>query len=774
MSLSRFGTQKSKLEEFIIKMDRELAEEFTTGTIQDRMALNKKRCQRIMEFSRNNHSEVNGIPKRPQNYNNLEFIRQGMNRSLINVPLEALNDKELKEMSGNDIRRSVRFSHTPRKTGSRLKSSGGKGNKPAPEKANVKGIKKFSVSGNSFKQIEDARKRNSAVLKNFGGGKAIKPSRFAPKINTIHTEEQRDSIDVSTFEEKNNVMQQLVSGIFSNRESMFKFDKLDTLVYKETEDKVDDIYSDLSDCDFDAREPEIIETKDLVEEGQDTLRIHYIQHLDNFLISQKRTIFNIHMDGDDGWKEEFRDDSTMSSKLFWFNELDTEMAVSLFACGSTILTSLPAVLNSTQERGLFRLPERDLCSVMSGKDGWVELHRIEAGDLSGINTSDQARYEKGLSYISSAFSNESQLPRFGLSLLDASVISHRLNPEFLKKYAKTDQSLSIRSANGAVEVKARCNNDVFFNLELGRQESQLLLAKGRTIFFNDVDGIEVKNVLSNGYSDEELEAFLPKSPNYWLDCINRHPCDKALVKLLGLKAFLKDEDVSRGNIQELLNEIYKKVSSSTEKISKFIDFQRKYLLNKVKEERPSLLRLSIFRNYKQFDMKKEIAEIVLFYAAPIQHEEGAVISTVLNSSVFRDCNVMTFGTSVQRELPDVQCRQEFEKTNPFLNIDVSYDCMIGYSPESNEFFFIADSNLGTKKGYHLKPSSIVGNDNDYRGLLKVMSEGDRQRDIPKEGPWIGLSTGSTSILDTGALMYTSPDVFRAYACKFNYSLLCNP
>ena len=64
---------------------------------------------------------------------------------------------------------------------------------------------------------------------------------------------------------------------------------------------------------------------------------------------------------------------------------------------------------------------------------------------------------------------------------------------------------------------------------MNRQQEPVVLQEGTEIFFNDVDGIFVKEILEEGYTDEELKRFLPTSPNYWLDVINRAANDKNLL-----------------------------------------------------------------------------------------------------------------------------------------------------------------------------------------------------------------------------------------------------
>ena len=53
---------------------------------------------------------------------------------------------------------------------------------------------------------------------------------------------------------------------------------------------------------------------------------------------------------------------------------------------------------------------------------------------------------------------------------------------------------------------------------------------------------------------------------------------------------MKDTDITEGqNLSEVLNGIFKKFAKSQEKISKILNLQKKYLLNKVKQERPTLI-----------------------------------------------------------------------------------------------------------------------------------------------------------------------------------------
>lgn len=102
------------------------------------------------------------------------------------------------------------------------------------------------------------------------------------------------------------------------------------------------------------------------------------------------------------------------------------------------------------------------------------------------------------------------------------------------------------------------------------------------------------------------------------------------------------------SLGEQLTKCFKKVVKSKELISRLFSQQRKYLLKKVRAEKPALLKVSLIRNYESLNLKKHIIDIVLFRAAPFDQESGeeSSLNTSLKSSIFRDIESVQFGATV--------------------------------------------------------------------------------------------------------------------------------
>lgn len=167
--------------------------------------------------------------------------------------------------------------------------------------------------------------------------------------------------------------------------------------------------------------------------------------------------------------------------------------------------------------------KRSTSRLLDGSEAQpLKLYKLEPEIVDYVDPSIRPRYQRGLRYIGQAYGEVGQPPRYGLSFVDSSVVSHKLNKKIVDHLSGKKAIVSFRELEDSVEVTSHQENAVLINLELGRMARPLALQEGTEIFFNDIDGIRVDSVLERGYSEEQLEHFISSfREDTWLDIVNR-------------------------------------------------------------------------------------------------------------------------------------------------------------------------------------------------------------------------------------------------------------
>lgn len=103
-----------------------------------------------------------------------------------------------------------------------------------------------------------------------------------------------------------------------------------------------------------------------------------------------------------------------------------------------------------------------------------------------------------------------------------------------------------------------------------------------------------------------------------------------------------------------------------------------------------------------------------------------------------------------------------------MNINTSYDCEIGYSYDTNQFYFRADhpktGPIAAEKEMtqeQAQPSS------DLTTLFSAIPEGSNIKDRPNEGPWLSLEVSKQQKVPCGALIRAGEDFVRVYSEQVN-------
>lgn len=818
MSSTWFSNPNGNLSDFLLSYD-EKHPKTEKQTVAQRIKQAQERIKAVREFCKKNNEKKHETPFLPSNYLNLENLRATMDRQLINVTEadeESIQQLEIdtthlipineganqqnnllsplpkqQRVSKSPSRKSKAFFQRMSKKGSlcikpsafSIKKSPGSDEKATPKPNNLQ------IPNSRF----DLRKRNSDLISNFAQHHAPKLSLFGPNLMSNlnvgqKANPQRDSIYVEEMEK----FGKRVSKILSDRNSLFKFEQTDFGMGIEgdnNEEALFEVYSDIQEDENDPYMDEVHVTQGAVDHN--FLRVQYLQHQDAFLspLSNGVDNFNIFslpedMDEEDDTSEEDEEEDedeeqTLSQRIWWFMSLDTEMRVNIISKNGQIVKKALG-LSSPSNDVYFTFTQgmsstKAIFDSVSNQDSLLQLFNVETKNLENLDSSKRARLKRGLQYIGQAFGEAGSLPRFGMSLVDSSVVAHKLDSRFLKQNICSTPLVQFQELDNSVKIVPQKSNQVYVNLELGRMIAPISLNEGTEIYFNDVDGIQVKTILKKGYSDEQLEEFIAGLKDVtWVDCLNRVVSNENMLKLL-CKAFLnmilpslKKENGQEASLEEQLTKCFKKVVKSKELISKLFLQQKKYLIKKIRAERPALIKIGLIRNYEALNLKKEIVDMVFFRATPFTSEgqDDSSINTTLKASVFRDVDSVIFGQSIQRNLPEPKLRNELQKTHPLMNISTSYDCGLGYSEDTSQFFLRWDTQLSSKT-FPEEANDEQGGvpSSEFTQILDTVPSNSSSIDRPKEGPWMHLQQDSSYTVPNGTLVRAGQDFLRLYSDK---------
>lgn len=771
MSVTVFDLEPSEIERCAKQLNQELESEITPGMsylqkvrlARKKMSEIKKACQAKGWAATSDEDGKVFIP-------DFDDLRKSMKNRIIKRAVSDKSPSLVNQDQGSMANKSMSKNSKARLSSIKEYTPNNSGRKSKARKLKDD-TKKFSVFQGSFldvKAMEEEKKRNSAIVQGFA-------ERIFGARNQLEVPKQdkfgldmlgqvpggnmapRDSIDVQSIN-----LQHRPSTLLQMRNSTFKFDTSLAVndCLGEEEVNIDEIVSDLSDCDI---EPELIDGEEEQEDlkKEKALKVQFMQADGKFLQAKSHYVINM-----TGYFDEDKTDSTKFAQRVKVQDgQQGESAASLMVVRNRIVKEGFAFLDDCT----YDVYLREVDSDDPGQENSLSVVKLKEkeGALQEEPKREQIKKVLG-SATSCCYTNVSSPDTYlSLSTSNHSIFSLRVYPEFINKYFVKEGVLDVSSTeDGALSVTTH-NLPVFLGYEFTRSRSPIVLAPGNEFFFNKVDGIRVEGILPAGFTDEEFEAFKPKTNSWDIECLNRNLSDHSVYKYF-LLANMKNSEKKE---VELLDKAVRECFDCPKNLARIMKFKKEYFSKLAKKSRQAVLKLSVIRQYDVLSLKKKISEVLVFLADPFEHgapeesDQKLTMKDKLKQIFLGKKNVIQVGKSVQLKLPVI--RNEFERSNLFYAIDLNFDLEVGYTRENHQFFLrMTEETQESSDTYEEVSNAVPLEALDLRSIMGD-SVPEYKLNEPREGIWIALPKNSTVMVSDKSLLCYDTSVVRVFSDKVN-------
>lgn len=762
------GSESSEVEKRVKLVNRELEAQITSKmTYMDKVRLARQKMSEIKKACIEKPQNETGDAEQRVYLPDFDDLRKGMRSKVIkNTKLEQANSKCVTEQSSPMPKQSmcrpskVRFST--------LKDiSPANSNKKSKQRKQKEDPKKMSMFNNKTHTLsctEEEKKRNSAIVQSFGQRLFGEANALdVPKKPTFGIDLKvpdysgnvapRDSIDCLSANQSGRP-----STWVQMRNSMFKFDTslLVNDCFKETDQNIDEIVSDLSDCELDF---DLIDGEEEREEQKtaEALKVQVLQVDDKFLHSSKQYCVNTASCFD----EEKQHSTKFAQRVKIFDGFQSDISACLLVMDDKLNRDKFTFLDDCTY-DLFINPQEEVK---------VDTNTLQIDKLvQKTEEPTESAHQELIKHISTGslgccYSNLNT-PGILMSMTAGSNSVYALNlySDFVHKHFTRSPLLEIVSEKDRGLLLMTKTDPVFMGYEFTRQRSPISLTPGDEFYFNKVDGIRVEGVLPSGFSQDDFEAFKPQSNNWDIDILNRHLSDYDIYRYL-LSASMKLSN------PELVEKALRECLDCPKNMSRISKLKKEYLVKLAKKSKQAILKLSVVRHYHSLGIKKKISEILLFYSDPKEHEalEEADQKTSLKEQLkqvfLSKKNLIHVGKTLQTKLPKL--RNEFERSSLLFALDIDFDLELGYSKEKGAFFIRIEEEFEEPSDeYEAVEGLQPVNKEDFTKLVGDFLPQYKLNE-PREGIWIPMKPESSIRIPDKALLIYDTTVVRVHSETVN-------
>lgn len=762
------GSENSEVEKKVKQVNKELEEQITPKmTYIDKVRLARQMMSEIKKACIAQPQNDAGETEQRLNLPDFDDLRKSMRTRVIkNVKIEKAGSKLSAEQASPLPKQSigrpskVRFS-TFKETSPNNSS---KKTKQRKQKDDPKKMSMFNGKTNSLAVNEEDKKRNSAIIHSYG-------QRIFGESNTLDVPNKikfgadlqvpdftgnvapRDSIDIMNGNQSGRP-----STWIQMRNSMFKFDTslLVNDCFKENDQNIDEIVSDLSDCELDF---DLIDGEEEREEEKTAgaLKLQILQVDEKFLYSTKQYCVNAASCFD----EETHQSTKFAQRVKIFDSYQSDLSACLLVMDDKLSKDKFAFLDDCTY-DLFVSPSEDVTS----ETNTLQVNKLVQRSEQSVESSHQEMLKNvGVSSLSCCYSNMNT-PDILMSMAAGSnsVYSLKVYQEFVRKHFDMTKLLEITSdKEGNISVITK-NQPVFFGYEFTRHRNPIELSLGNEFYFNKVDGIRVEAILPADFTPEDFEAFKPQHSNWDIDILNRCLSDNNIYRYL-LSASMKTSSV------DLIDKALRECLDCPKNMSRILKLKKEYLMKLAKKNKQAILKLSVIRHYHSLGIKKKISEVLLFYSDSRDQDvfedvdQKASLKEQLKQVFQSKKNIFYMGKTLQAKLPKL--RNEFERSNLLFALDINFDLELGYSKESGSFFINIEEEIEEPTEDYKPIEGLQAIDSaDFTNLIGDLVPLYKLNE-PKEGLWIPMKPDASVRIPDKSLLTYDTTVARVHSETVN-------